>query len=35
MGLYHDVQPTLVAHRISGVTAPAVGWNAHIWDLRP
>jgi peptide/nickel transport system substrate-binding protein len=34
MGLYHDVQPTLVAHRITGVTAPSVGWNAHLWDVR-
>jgi peptide/nickel transport system substrate-binding protein len=34
MGLYHDVQPTLVAHRITGVTAPAVGWDAHLWDVR-
>lgn len=35
MGMYHDVQPTLVSHRITGVTAPAVGWNAHLWDVRP
>ena len=34
MGLYHDVQPSLVAHRITGVTAPTVGWNAHLWDVR-
>jgi peptide/nickel transport system substrate-binding protein len=35
MGVYHDVQPTLVANRITGVTAPATGWNAHLWDVRP
>jgi ABC-type transport system substrate-binding protein len=34
MGLYHDVQPTLVAHRITGLTTPAAGWNAHLWDVR-
>jgi peptide/nickel transport system substrate-binding protein len=33
-GVYHDVQPTLVANRITGVIAPAVGWNAHEWDIR-
>jgi peptide/nickel transport system substrate-binding protein len=35
MELYHDVQPTLVANRITGLTTPAAGWNAHLWDLRP
>jgi ABC-type transport system substrate-binding protein len=35
MGLYHDIQPTLVAHRITGVTGPTVGWDAHLWDVRP
>jgi peptide/nickel transport system substrate-binding protein len=34
MGLYHDVQPTLVANRVTGVTAPATGWNAHLWEVR-
>jgi peptide/nickel transport system substrate-binding protein len=34
MALYHDVQPTLVANRITGVTAPATGWDAHLWDVR-
>jgi hypothetical protein len=35
MGLYHDIQPTLVANRITGVTGPTVGWDAHLWDVRP
>jgi ABC-type transport system substrate-binding protein len=34
MGLYHDIQPTLVANRITGVTAPATGWDAHLWDVK-
>jgi peptide/nickel transport system substrate-binding protein len=34
MGLYHDVQPTLVANRITGFSAPEVGWDAHLWDVR-
>ena len=33
MGVYHDVQPSLVANRITGYTAPAAGWNAHLWDI--
>jgi len=33
MGLYHDVQPTLVGNRITGLTTPAAGWNAHLWDV--
>ncbi len=34
MGLYHDVQPTLVSNRITGLTTPAAGWNAHLWDVQ-
>lgn len=34
MGLYYDVQPSLVANRISGVTSETTGWNAHTWDVR-
>jgi ABC-type transport system substrate-binding protein len=34
MGVYHDVQPSLVANRITGFTTPAVGWNAHTWDAQ-
>jgi len=34
MGLYYDVQSTLVANRITGVTSPQTGWNAHTWEVR-
>ncbi len=34
MGLYYDVQPALVANRISGVTPETSGWNAHLWEIR-
>ncbi len=34
MGLFYDVQPTLVANRITGMTSPTTGWNAHTWDTR-
>jgi hypothetical protein len=34
MGLFYDIQPTLVANRITGVLSPATGWNAHTWDVR-
>jgi peptide/nickel transport system substrate-binding protein len=34
MGLYYDVQATLVTNRITGMTSPGTGWNAHIWDIR-
>ncbi|HEY3116353.1 MAG TPA: peptide ABC transporter substrate-binding protein [Chloroflexota bacterium] len=38
MGLFYDVQPTMVANRLQGV--PAANntggdvWNAHLWDLQ-
>ncbi len=34
MGLFYDVQPTLVSNRITGMTSPETGWNAHLWDVR-
>jgi hypothetical protein len=34
MGLYYDVQSTLVANRISGMTSPQTGWNGHTWDAK-
>jgi peptide/nickel transport system substrate-binding protein len=34
MGLYYDVQSTLVPNRITGMTSPQTGWNAHAWEAR-
>jgi hypothetical protein len=34
MGVFHDVQPTMVAHRITGFSCPGTGWNAHTWDVK-
>jgi len=34
MGLFYDIQPVLAANRISGMTTPVTGWNAHAWDTR-
>ena len=34
MGLFHDVQAILVANRITGMTTPTTGWNAHIWETQ-
>jgi peptide/nickel transport system substrate-binding protein len=34
MGLYYDAQATLVANRITGMTSPQTGWNAHAWEAR-
>lgn len=34
MGLYYDVQSTLVANRITGMTSPQTGWNGHTWDAK-
>jgi ABC-type transport system substrate-binding protein len=33
MGLFFDGTPNLVGKRITGVTARAEGWNAHLWDV--
>jgi hypothetical protein len=38
MGLFHYVNPTMAANRLSNVTGRGFGfteaWNAHAWDLR-
>ncbi len=38
MGLFHYVNPTMVASRLQNVTGRSVGateaWNAHLWELK-
>jgi hypothetical protein len=38
MGLYHEVNPSLMSNRLQNVTARVAdgtqAWNAHEWDLQ-
>lgn len=34
MGLFYNVQPTMIGNRLRNVPAGKPGWNVHEWDVR-